>query len=56
MSDGEKLTCVARVFKVATVTLLKVTDNTKISFMFSVSEKLYMEQLSLLLVDSFCQT
>ena len=51
-----KATCIARVFKVATVTLLKVMGSAKISFMFSMSEKLPMELLSLLLVDSFCQT
>lgn len=44
------------VFKVATVTLLNITDRAKISFMFSMAEKLHMEWLSLLLVDSFCWT
>lgn len=51
-----KATCIARVFKVAVVTLWKVMGCRKISLMFSISEKLHMEWLSLLLVDSFYQT
>lgn len=44
-----KATCTVRAFKAAAVMLLEVTDPAKISLMFSMSEKLSMERLSLLL-------
>lgn len=46
------LNFIARAFKVATVTLLKVTGSAKIYLTFSVSEKLPVEWVSLLLIAS----